>query len=229
MKLAVFDGKQLGELGAFANTDPGGAREFILSRMPFEKAILSSVTEVENDLMDALQKAGPLTMLTHETPIPIRNRYQTPETLGKDRLAAAVGARALFPGGNVLSIDAGTCITYDFVTASGDYLGGGISPGIRMRFRAMNTFTDKLPLIEPDDFERTIGRTTRESLLSGVINGVIQEIRGITGLYISEFGEIRVVLTGGDQEFLHNKLKINIFAAPNLVLLGLNEILDYHG
>jgi type III pantothenate kinase len=229
MKLAVFEGKRLAELGTFANGDTGGAQAFILGRRPFENIILSSVTDVENDLMDLLRTAGPLTTLTHETPVPLRNLYETPETLGHDRLAAAVGARAMFYGENVLSIDAGTCITYDFVTASGDYLGGGISPGIRMRFRAMNTFTGKLPLVEPDDFERTIGRNTRESILSGVINGVIQEIRGITALYISEFGEIRMVLTGGDHEFLHNKLKINIFAAPNLVLLGLNEILDYHG
>jgi type III pantothenate kinase len=134
----------------------------------------------------------------------------------------------IFPGKSKLVIDAGTCITYDLLTKKNEYLGGGISPGIRMRFRAMHTFTRKLPLVEPEDFDELIGRSTRESLLSGVYNGVVAEIREIIRLYGEKFDDLAVILTGGDHPFLYNKLKSNIFAVPELVLLGLNEIFDHN-
>jgi len=148
--------------------------------------------------------------------------------LGKDRIAAVTGAWSMFPAKNILAIDAGTCITYDLITSNGEYLGGGISPGIRMRFQAMHTFTGKLPLVEPEDFDELIGRSTRESLLSGVYNGVMAEISELIRLYGKKFDDLTVILTGGDHVFLHNKLKISIFAVPELVLLGLNEIFDYN-
>jgi len=125
-------------------------------------------------------------------------------------------------------IDAGTCITYDLITAEGTYLGGAISPGIRMRFKALHTFTGKLPLIEQEEFDDLIGQTTQESILSGVYNGITGEITHLAGRYHEKSGDLAVVITGGDHHFLHNKLKISIFAAPDLVLLGLNEILDYN-
>ena len=175
-----------------------------------------------------MSETAPLVILDENTPLPIKNLYETPATLGKDRLAAAVGARAIFPGKNVLSIDAGTCITYDFLTKDGEYLGGSISPGIRMRFRAMHAFTGRLPLVEPEDFTGLIGKTTAESLLSGVINGVCEEIKGLIARYNEQYEDLTAVITGGDHEYLHNKLKINIFAVPDLVLPGLNEILDCH-
>jgi type III pantothenate kinase len=177
---------------------------------------------------DILTKAGKFILLTELTPLPVKNHYQTPKSLGKDRIAAVTGAWSMFPGRNILVIDAGTCITYDFINQQGEYPGGGISPGIRMRFKAMHTFTGKLPLIEPEDFDDLIGKSTTESLLSGVYNGVTGEIREIVRLYREKYGDVMVLITGGDHELLNNKLKISIFAVPDLVLLGLNEIFDYN-
>lgn len=226
LKLAVFDGKQLVSKAVHANTNLDGLRDFISKYTPFKAAILSSVIHHPVEMENILNQTGGLVILTDKTPLPVKNLYLTPETLGNDRIAAAAGAHALFPGRNVLSIDAGTCITFDFLTDKNEYLGGGISPGIRMRLQAMNTFTGKLPLIEPEDFRQLIGRSTKESLLSGTITGITEELRGVIARYRHEFEEVVVVITGGDAEFLHNNLKIDIFAVPDLVLLGLNEILD---
>ena len=227
-KLAVFEGKQMSSRVTFQGLEEAGLKNYLKEKGPFNAIILSSVASHSPEIHKILASNALLVILDEKTLLPIANLYETPETLGNDRLAAAVGANALFRGKNVLSIDAGTCITYDFLTKNGEYLGGGISPGIRMRFRAMNAFTGRLPMVEPEDFESLIGTNTRDSLLSGVINGVCEEIKGTIGLYMKQYGEITTVITGGDHEFLHNKLKINIFAVPDLVLLGLNEILDGH-
>jgi type III pantothenate kinase len=227
-KLAVFDGKNLLLKELFQDLKPDALIRFIEKNGPFHGIILSSVSNHPLELEKILSQSGKFIPLTSQTPIPVKNLYQTPESLGKDRIAAVTGAWSLFPGQNILAIDAGTCITYDFLDKNGEYLGGGISPGIRMRFKAMHTFTRKLPLIEPDDFDELIGRSTRESLLSGVYNGVTAEIRELIRLYRDKFDELMVIITGGDHQFLQNKLKINIFAVPDLVLLGLNEIFDYN-
>jgi type III pantothenate kinase len=212
----------------FQDMKPDVLTQFLEKNGPFQGTILSSVSNHPSELENILAQTGKFILLDAETPVPVINLYKTPQSLGKDRIAAVTGAWSLFPGKNILVIDAGTCITYDFLTKNGEYLGGGISPGIRMRFRAMHTFTGKLPLIEPGDFDELIGRSTDESLLSGVNNGVTAEIRELIRLYTDKFDELMVVITGGDHQFLHNKLKINIFAVPDLVLLGLNEIFDYN-
>lgn len=227
-KFAVFSGKEMLDKETFSGFSENELKQWLVTYGPFSSIILSSVARPAPEYEKILAKAGRLLVLDENTRIPIKNLYETPETLGKDRLAAAIGAFALFPGKNVLSIDAGTCITYDFLTAGGEYSGGSISPGIRMRFRAMHEFTGRLPMMEPEDFGGLIGHNTGESLLSGVINGVCEEIKGIIGLYKEQYAEVITVITGGDHKFLHNKLKINIFAVPDLVLLGLNEILDCH-
>jgi type III pantothenate kinase len=227
-KLAIFDGRELLEKQTYQGINAQQLQDFLSENEPFHAIILSSVANHSPDIEEALRAAAPLLVLGHTTPLPIRNFYLTPETLGNDRLAAAVGAHALYPGRNALSIDAGTCITYDFLTENAEYLGGAISPGIRMRFRAMNAFTGRLPLIENTGFQGLTGRNTEESMISGVINGVCEEIKGSIGLYAKQYGDITAVITGGDHELLHTKLKINIFAVPDLVLLGLNEILDYN-
>ena len=208
--------------------EPGQLSAFLKEKGPFGAIILSSVANHSPEIEMILADAAPLILLDENTPLPIINLYRTPASLGKDRLAAAAGAHALYPGKNVLSIDAGTCITYDFLTENSEYLGGGISPGIRMRFRAMNEYTGKLPFIDHTEYQGLIGQTTEESMASGVLNGVCEEIKGIVDRYLEQYKEITAVITGGDHEFLHNKLKINIFAAPDLVLSGLNEILDYN-
>jgi type III pantothenate kinase len=227
-KLAVFDGKDLILKEVFQELKPGALIRFIEKNGPFHGIILSSVSNHPLELEKVLSQSGKFILLDAQTPVPFINLYQTPESLGRDRIAAVTGAWSLFPGINILTIDAGTCITYDMLTKSGEYLGGGISPGIRMRFQAMHTFTGKLPLIEPGDFDELIGRSTSESLLSGVYSGVTAEIRELIRLYKEKFDDLTVILTGGDYQFLHNKLKINIFAVPDLVLLGLNEIFDYN-
>ncbi|MEI6900275.1 MAG: type III pantothenate kinase, partial [Bacteroidota bacterium] len=163
--------------------------------------------------------------LDEKTPIPLKNRYQTPATLGKDRLAAAVGGHSLFPGHDVLVINAGTCVTYDVVTREGEYLGGAISPGMVMRFRALHTFTGKLPLLDFTEEPDFPGNTTEKSIISGVINGMIAEMEAIaTGLGV-KYPDLQVILSGGDLNYFDKRLKISIFALPNIVVYGLYQIL----
>ncbi len=166
--------------------------------------------------------------LSNRTPVPIKNLYKTPGRLGKDRLSAAVAGSILFAGFPVLVVNAGTCITYDVVTADNEYLGGAISPGIRMRLNALHTFTEKLPLISLNEEAPVLGRDTAESITSGVINGTVEELRGMVRLYRQEYPNLQVVLSGGDAEYLDKHLKIRIFAFPNVVLYGLYEILEYN-
>ncbi|MFP4469286.1 MAG: type III pantothenate kinase [Bacteroidales bacterium] len=191
-------------------------------------AVLVSVGRLPEDTLEYLQSNYQLLMLDHHTPIPIRNLYKTPETLGKDRLAAVVAAADLFPGKNCLVIDAGTCITYDLIDRVAQYHGGAISPGIPLRFKALHTFTNKLPLVNHKNFDGLAGATTEESILAGVINGSLAEMEGTIGRYREKYPDLQVVLTGGDMNFFDKKLKSNIFAVPNLVLKGLNVILDFN-
>jgi type III pantothenate kinase len=148
--------------------------------------------------------------------------------LENDRLAAAIAGATLYPGSNVLVIQAGTCITYEFINAQGEYIGGAISPGIQMRYKAMNTFTGKLPLIEHKKFDGLIGQTTEESILSGVNNGILAEVDGIINAYKSQYPDLTIILSGGDADFFVKQLKNSIFAVPNIVLKGLNIILDFN-
>lgn len=166
--------------------------------------------------------------LSHRTPLPVTNLYQTPKTLGRDRIAGAVGALDQFPGKNCLIIDAGTCITYDFLDADANYHGGGISPGMRMRLKAMNAFTAKLPLVKAEEHPQLIGDTTETSLQSGGQLGAVMEVEGFIRRYKNDFGKINVILTGGDADFFANNLKSKIFVNSNLVLFGLNKILTYN-
>ena len=154
----------------------------------------------------------------------------SPQTLGKDRIAAVIGAQSLLPAKNLLVIDAGSCITYDFLTGDRHYLGGAISPGVQMRLRSMNNYTNKLPLLSWEGVERpqSIGRTTITSMLSGVINGIIGEMKSFIFEYEQQYERLKIVLTGGDSIFFEKELKNGIFADPNLVLKGLNEILIYN-
>lgn len=170
--------------------------------------------------------------LSGKTSLPVKNLYKTPETLGKDRIANAAGANYYFPGRNVLSIDAGTCIKYDFVNSENEYSGGAISPGLDMRFKALHHFTAQLPLIKKmkSGGENLIGQTTKDSILSGVQNGVMAEISGIINQYRDKFKKVSVIITGGDSIFINTLVskKNRIFAVPDLTLLGLNIILDFN-
>jgi len=172
-----------------------------------------------------LKKTYGLVELTEKTKIPIRNGYKTPRTLGKDRLAAVIGAYYMFPKKPCLVIDAGTCITYDFLSKAGTYLGGGISPGMMLRFKAMNDYTAALPLASFSKKAKYIGKNTKESLQSGAQWGFLLEIEGFINKYREQYPGLQVILTGGDSEYLSKNLKTKIFVNPNLVLDGLNKIL----
>lgn len=193
-----------------------------------KNAIVASVVDGKEEFYKSLELFVPVLVFTTQVKLPLVNLYKSAATLGSDRLAASVAAYYLHPNKNVLVIDAGTCIKYNFTNSKNEYLGGGISPGIRMRFKALQQFTSKLPLIEPSEtFTDLIGTNTNNSILTGVMNGTISEIDGIIDLYKIQFPGILVLLTGGDSEYLAKRLKNSIFAHQNLVLKGLNDILNY--
>lgn len=203
--------------------------ETLFLKFEIKQAILSSV-RVEHAVVLEFLEANLETVLqlSSKTNVPLQSQYQTPETLGNDRLAAVAGANALYPKNGVLVIDAGTCITYDFVTADATYMGGSILPGITMRFQALHELTAKLPLIEPADLDSFIGVSTKTSIQTGVLYGVLHELKGFKLQYEQEFGNIKVIVTGGDASYFESQLKNEIFAQPKLVLIGLNKILNYN-
>jgi type III pantothenate kinase len=169
-----------------------------------------------------------LLQVNYQTPLPFTINYNTPQTLGMDRVAAIAAAQFLYPNINCLVIDAGTCITYDFISADSSYQGGAIAPGMHMRLQAMHEFTHKLPLPNlnwPEDFE---GKSTEQSLLSGVCIGVTDEINGRIARYTERYGQLQVIICGGNSHLLAKHIKNNIFAAPSLVLMGLNQILLFN-
>lgn len=224
-KVGIFDQQQLVEKHTF--TSPDSLHEFIDLIIP-ENFIVSSVNADAGLIQSWATKARKKFILTHTLPLPITILYNTPHTLGVDRIAGACGAVHLFPGQSTLVIDAGTCITYDLTDSKGNYFGGGISPGLNMRFDALHTFTAKLPLVKPSDNPGLIGNSTETSIQSGVIFGITSEIDGIISLYKDKYPDLRVILCGGDAPFFENRLKAAIFASPDLVLLGLNSVLIHN-
>ena len=166
--------------------------------------------------------------MNENTSLPIKNLYKTPSTLGKDRIAVAVAANYLKPNTNVLVIDAGTTITYEFIDTKGQYLGGNISPGMKMRFNSLHTFTKKLPLIEHTENSDLLGNDTKSAISSGIINGIIFEMDGYINTLKEKYADIVIFLTGGDTFFFESTLKNRIFAHKNLLLIGLNRILNYN-
>ncbi len=193
-----------------------------------QKAILCSVKDYPVALKAELERFEKFIELDENTPLPVKNLYKTPETLGKDRIAAAVGAFDLYPESNLLIIDAGTAITYDIVNASGEFLGGNISPGIEMRFQALHTFTGKLPLVKRQSFDKLFGTTTEEAILAGVQNGVIFEVDKAIDTFKDFYKNLKVIITGGNAEFFDRKLKNSFFVNFNLIALGLNRILEHN-
>ena len=224
-KVGIFDDEKLLEKLTFGLLED--LKSFLASA-DYDYVIVSSVKEDVDTILSWSGKAIRKFVLNANLALPITNLYATPKTLGMDRLAGVCGAVQLFPGVPSLVIDAGTCITYDFVDADTNYHGGGISPGLNMRFRAVHTFTAKLPLVSPKKPADLIGNTTELSIQSGVINGLVAEMDGMIRLYTEKFPGLRVILCGGDAGFFENQLKASIFASPELVLLGLNSILIHN-
>ncbi|MFZ5939428.1 MAG: type III pantothenate kinase [Bacteroidota bacterium] len=229
-KIAICEGSQVVETAVFHEITSREIAYFVSAYKPLDGAIVSSVVNHSREIIDYLENLfGHFIELNHHTPLPLRNLYRTPETLGYDRIAAATGAHTIYPETNVLVIDAGTAITYDVITREGNYIGGNIAPGMDMRFRALNKFTSKLPLLEAvEEGAPLIGSSTSEAIESGVINGVIFEIEGFITAVSSEYRDLKVVMTGGDAKYFEKKLKSSIFVNSNLNLIGLNRILDYN-
>ena len=195
-----------------------------------QQAIIASVVAEAETRFSFLKKYLPHVIFASSTmPLPFVNKYATPQTLGVDRLALIAGAIQLFPNRNILVISAGTCITFDVVTQKNEYLDGAIAPGIAMRLKAMHQFTSKLPLLEQQDFdnEQFIGNTTESCMLSGVYTNGVREIEGVIVQYEEKFANLAVILTGGNQKYLQERIKKPIFANSFVLLEGLNNILEY--
>jgi type III pantothenate kinase len=193
-----------------------------------KQAIVSSVGKLQKQQIALVQDVLDVVVLTHKTKIPFKNKYATPKTLGIDRIALVSASVYHYPKNNVLIVDAGTCITYDFITDTNEYLGGAISPGIRMRYKSLHNLTANLPLLDTEVPKHNIGTSTNDAIHSGVVNGVINEIDGFIKSYRENFLDLTVILTGGDANFLSEQLKSSIFANSNFLLEGLNYILKFN-
>jgi type III pantothenate kinase len=228
IKTGVYEGDRLIEKSVSEDILPEKLIE-LATNHNIKNIILSTVAKsLEKKIIDRLKKNYYFLELDADTPLPVQNLYKTPITLGKDRLAAIVGAYTHYPDSNCLVIDAGSCITYDILTSEGKFLGGNISPGVKMRLKAMNAFTENLPIPEDKITGLNWGNTTDSALLNGAKLGTILEMQGFIDLCTSEFGTTNIFLTGGDAVFFANKLKKKIFVHSNLVLTGLNKILNYN-
>ncbi|TVR73607.1 MAG: type III pantothenate kinase [Marinilabiliales bacterium] len=218
--IASFRWEQIGEeqAGLVKNRWPG-----------IENVILCSVREDDEKHFGYLNDSFPFViMLDDNTEVPVTNLYTTPATLGKDRLAGVAGARNNYPGRTVLVVDAGTAVTFDLVDEQGRYLGGNISPGISMRLRALHEFTGKLPLVSPPEKAGFIADNTENAIAWGVVNGILYEIETYIGTIKQKYTDPVIIFTGGDAGYFDKKVKSTIFVDPDLVLTGLNVILNHN-
>lgn len=229
-KFAIFHERNLWETRQIVKFDLDQLNQ-ILDNHKITHSIVSSVNDEILNLENLLKIRTKYIRFSARVKAGVKNKYKSPETLGLDRLAGVIGAKALFPDRNCLVIDAGTCITYDAVDVDGIYEGGSISPGLKMRLQAMHKFTGRLPEIELSDYSDWRGYDTSTAMLSGVLNGSTEEVKGMIEIYRLKYPELLVILCGGDAIFFDSRLKNSIFAhtlktEPDLILLGLNEVID---
>ncbi len=189
--------------------------------------IVASVGGIDKEVFLSFASSTNIHFISHHDHFPFENRYTTPQTLGIDRMVLAAGAVWKFPNENRLVIDAGTCVTYDFIDAGDRYLGGAISPGLRLRYESLNRFTAKLPLLQKESPQDFIGNATDQSIHSGIVQGLAHEIDGFIGQYRERYPKFIIILTGGDAEFLANRLKNTIFANSNFLLESLNQTFQH--
>lgn len=228
VKLAIFDQDQLLERTSSSSANVLKHVKTLFETYPeLTNGIISSTAQVPEDLKKELTLQLNLVEFNHQSKVNFKNNYTTPETLGLDRIALVAAASEAYPNANVLVIDAGTCITYDFLDKTNTYQGGAISPGLQMRFKAMHTFTEKLPLItKPWQNTCFTGKSTHEAMQIGVFKSVCYEIDGYIEDYLADYEDLTVVLTGGDYNLLSASIKNSIFATSNFLLEGLNKILQ---
>jgi type III pantothenate kinase len=200
----------------------------ILSGHNLEKGIVSSVKDIPEYLLRTLERRIPaFHIMSYKSKIPFPINYRTPQTLGTDRLAAVAGACKLFPGNSFLIIDAGSALTFDFFDGT-QYCGGNISPGIDMRFTALNKFTGKLPKVSISDDFSFPGNSTRDAIIAGVVTGVIYEINEYIRTFEKKDKDLKTILTGGDGNYLKHRIPEKTIYLPDIVAYGLNYILEYN-
>lgn len=238
MQLAVDIGNSRVKAGLFDGTELVQAKsELSLERLDLKRmleqfevqAVISSSVgeEAAEQIRESVESIYYLE-LGKETKMPIQSLYSSPGTLGNDRRALAVAAHQHYPDTNVLVIDIGTCITFDFVDDKGRYHGGSISPGVDMRFQSMHNFTSSLPLVDLKEPVKYVGDDTESALKAGVFQGMLHEIDGVISVYKNDYPALKTMLTGGDSSLFESQLKSEIFVVQNLVLHGLNQILIYN-
>jgi len=228
-KIAVFNENSMLECQSVKGNFTSHLIELVATHGMPSACIISRVTMNEEEITEALAPVSSARLIFFRIGLllPLKVLYKTPESLGNDRLANACGAWNLYPGQNSLVVDMGTCIKYDFVSESGTYPGGSISPGLSMRYKALTRFTSQLPYYKPvEEFPELTGQSTEGAMRSGIENGILEEVKGIILRYQELFDQTQIILTGGDSSKFADKLKSPIFVAPNLTLTGLKVILD---
>lgn len=224
-RVGIFENEVLRNI--ITNLSDRSIIKLLIEQKP-DHIMISSVRKGIGRIYKEASKIGNVVQFDQRTPLPFKNSYLSPQTLGLDRIAAVAGAKYLYPEQNCLIVDIGTCITYDLLDKTGVYHGGGISPGVEMRLKAMHKFTAKLPLLQPKGKVQLIGRNTSECMQSGATIGALSEVQGIIYLYQQYFNELTIIFCGGGANFFESKIKDHIFAVPNLVLIGLNQILRFN-
>jgi type III pantothenate kinase len=228
-KLAVFEGITLKQRTICSTNEiEKKIKEILENWSIITHSIFSNTSSFTVESLNFLEKSTTVLQLNQFTSVPYTNNYSTPETLGLDRIGLVAGAVNSYSSKNVLIVDVGTCITYDFINNKNEYHGGSISPGLQMRFKAMHEFTAKLPLLEVTEDVKLIGKSTKESMQSGAIWGTCNEIDGFINRYKEKYPDLTVILTGGDADFLSKRIKNSIFANSNFLLEGLNHILEFN-
>jgi len=224
IKYGVFADNQLIENGHLT-----GSIDAVLAAHPsIQKAIVASVTQEHLVLLPKLQQLKQSYLFTTTLKLPIENLYKTTPTLGSDRLAASIGAFTLYPNTNILTIDAGTCIKFNFVNEQNQFIGGAISPGLNMRLKALHQFTNALPLIDFDEnYENLTGKNTKDSILSGALIGAVCEVESMIQRYHDTYPNLKIIFTGGNANYLCKQLKNRFFADEHLILKGLNAVLNF--
>lgn len=224
--LADADGRVFGEeVGTLTDAHLAS----LIVRYDVQRAICSS-TRGEVAQTEALlaHHVPQVVSFTADTPVPVGIDYATPETLGRDRVAAAVGASVLYPNRDVLIVDFGTALTIDYLSADGVFHGGSISLGVTNRFRALHEYTASLPLVEPTEEEQLFGNSTKTAIAQGVMNSVQFELEGYIARMAEKKADFCIIFTGGEAKYFVKRIKNTIFAEPNLVFCGLNRILEYN-
>ena len=227
-KLALFNNNMKGEISRIEGSPLAQISEFGRSGV-VDHIIISDVSSA--DMRKELASVGlavPVHILSAEMKLPFSISYRTPGSIGSDRLAAIAGAMTIHPGSDIMVIDAGTAVTYDLVTSTGVFIGGNISPGLRMRFNALNRFTGRLPLVDPSGTFNQLGIDTEDAIRSGVVQGLVFEINEYIRTFESKYENLKVILSGGDTRFLSEHIKFSFTFAPDLILEGLNNIMTYN-